>query len=96
MIDKDKFHVFNYIKKDDYVGSMDGMRYLLRKTNEEEPRLELVLWPEPYSYGKTEEKKKQRLYFPFSEAGLSEAVDSMNEQLISQKALWDLTNSSNY
>lgn len=31
MIDKDKFHMFNYIKKEEYTGSMEGMRYMLRK-----------------------------------------------------------------
>ena len=32
MIDKEKFHVFNYVKKDQYTASMDGMRYMLKKT----------------------------------------------------------------
>ena len=36
MIDKDKFHMFNYIKKEEYTGSMEGMRYMLRKKEGEE------------------------------------------------------------
>mgnify|MGYP000661060363 CR=1 FL=1 len=31
MIEKDKFHIFNYIKKEEYCASMDGMRYMLKK-----------------------------------------------------------------
>lgn len=30
MIEKDKFHIFNYIKKEEYCASMDGMRYMLK------------------------------------------------------------------
>ena len=36
MIDKEKFHVFNYVKKDEYTASMDGMRYMLKKKDKEE------------------------------------------------------------
>ena len=31
MIEKENFNVLNYIKKEEYTGSMDGMRYMLRK-----------------------------------------------------------------
>ena len=31
MIDKEKFHVLNYVKKEEYSASMDGMRYMLKK-----------------------------------------------------------------
>ncbi len=88
MIDKDKFHVFNYIKKEEYTGSMDGMRYMLRKKEGEEARLEAIIWPEPYGYGATPEKKKQRMEFAFSARGLEEAVDWMNEQYEGQRSLW--------
>lgn len=81
MIEKDKFHVLNYVKKEDYTGSMEGMRYMLRKTAADgEPRLEAIIWPEPYNYIKTPEAKKQRMEFPLSEEGLAEAVDWMNER----------------
>jgi len=30
MIDKETFHPLNYIKKEEYSGSMDGMRYMLK------------------------------------------------------------------
>ena len=31
MIDYDHFHVLNYVKKEEYTGSMNGMRYMLKK-----------------------------------------------------------------
>lgn len=91
MIEKDKFHVFNYVKKEEYTGSMEGMRYMLRKKAEgEETKLEVIIWPEPFGYAATPEKKKQRMNFDFSEKGLGEAVDWMNEQYEGRRALWNV------
>lgn len=91
MIDKEKFHVLNYIKKEEYTGSMKGMRYMLKKKDmEEEARLEVIIWPEPLGYAKTAENKKQRIEFTFNQEGLEEAVDWLNEQYVNQKALWDV------
>lgn len=91
MIDKEKFHVLNYIKKEEYTGSMKGMRYMLKKREtEEETRLEVIIWPEPLGYAKTAENKKQRIEFTFNQEGLEEAVDWLNEQYVNQKALWDV------
>ncbi|MBP3603171.1 MAG: hypothetical protein J6J79_03365 [Lachnospiraceae bacterium] len=81
MIDKERFHVFNYVKKEEYCGSMDGMRYMLKKkTQDTETFLEAITWPEPYCFAKTEEEKKRRNIFPFSAAGVEEAADWLNEQ----------------
>lgn len=89
MIDKEKFHVLNYVKKEDYTGSMDGMRYMLKKKAAgEEMKLEVIIWPEPFGYGKTPDQKKQRKEFPFREDGLEQAVNWMNEQYEEQGALW--------
>lgn len=91
MIDKEKFHVLNYIKKEEYTGSMDGMRYMLKKKEASgEVKLEVIIWPEPLGYAKTVESKKQRMEFAFTQDGLEEAVDWMNEQYTNQKALWDI------
>ncbi len=90
MIDKEKFHVLNYVRKEEYTGSMDGMRYMLRKKEEQDAKLEVTIWPEPFGYAATPENKKQRKDFVFSEKGLEEAVDWMNNQYEGQKALWDV------
>lgn len=92
MIDKEKFHVFNYVKKDEYTASMDGMRYMLKKKEKEEGSvLEVIIWPEPYCYTKTPEEKKQRTEFPFSAEGVEQAADWLNEQYLQQKPLWELS-----
>lgn len=92
MIEYEHFHVLNYVKKEEYTGSMDGMRYMLKK---KEDRLEVIIWPEPYNYAKTPEEKKQRIEFEFSEEGLQKAVVYLNEQWTSQKPLWDLSKKIN-
>lgn len=92
MIDKEKFHVFNYVKKEEYSASMEGMRYMLKKKESGEGSLlEVCIWPEPYCYAKTPEEKKQRKEFPFSAEGVEEAADWLNEQYLQQKPLWELS-----
>ena len=97
MIDKERFHVFNYVKKEEYCASMEGMRYMLKKKEtetedgEKKTVLEVIIWPEPYCYAKTEEEKKQRKDFVFSAQGVEEAADWLNEQYMLQKPLWELS-----
>lgn len=92
MIDQEKFHVLNYVKKEEYSASMDGMRYMLKKKETEEgARLEAIIWPEPYCYAKTPEEKKQRKEFAFTAEGVSEAAQWLNEQYVEQKPLWELS-----
>ena len=90
MIDKDKFHVLNYVKKEEYTGSMDGMRYMLKKKEKEDgSALEVIIWPEPYCFAKTEEEKKQRKEFAFSADGVMEAADYLNTVYQQQRPLWE-------
>lgn len=92
MIEKERFHIFNYIKREEYCGSMDGMRYMLKKGEEgEEKYIEVIIWPQPYCYAKTEEEKKQRKRFPFSAIGVEEAADWLNDQYKAQRPLWELS-----
>lgn len=92
MIEKEKFHVFNFVKKEEYSASMDGMRYMLKKKEAEQGTvLEVVIWPQPYCYAKTPEENKQRKEFAFSEEGVQEAADWLNGQYIQQKELWELS-----
>lgn len=93
VIEYEHFHVLNYVKKEEYTGSMDGMRYMLKK---KEDNLEVIIWPEPYGYAKTPEEKKMRKEFAFSEDGLQEAVRFLNEQWISQEPLWNLSKKMKY
>ncbi len=90
MIDVDNFHVLNYVKKEEYIASMDGMRYMLKKKEGQEGALlEAIIWPEPYCFAKTDEKKKQRMEFPLSSQGITEAAKWLNEQFKAQKPVWE-------
>ena len=92
MIEKEHFHILNYVKKEEYSASMDGMRYMLKKKETGDgAKLEVIIWPEPYCYAKTEDEKKQRMEFEFSQDGVEMAADWLNEQYVGQKPLWDLS-----
>ena len=92
MIEKEKFHVFNYVKKEEYCASMDDMRYMLKKKAKgEDTVLEVVVWPQPYCYAKTPEEQKQRKEFAFTKEGVEEAADWLNEQYEVQRPLWELS-----
>lgn len=91
MINKDNLQILNFIKRDEYVGSMEGMRYMLKKKNSgDDTKLEVILWPEPFGYAKTQESKKQRMEFALSQKGLEEAIEWMNNQYVQQKELWSV------
>lgn len=66
----------NYIKKERYTGSNDGMRFMLEKKSAEgeEDKILVCLWPEPFSYEKTEEDQKRYREFSFNDEGLEAAV----------------------
>ena len=89
MIDKESFHVLNYVRLEEYTGSMDGMRYMLKAISKEE--MEVIIWPEPYAYAYTAEELKIRKVFPISREGVEEACDYLNEQYICQKDVWALS-----
>lgn len=90
MIDRENFHVLNYIKKEEYTGSMDGMRYMLKKKEKEEgAALEVIIWPEPYCYARTDEEKKQRREFSLSMEGVQEAADYLNAMYREKKSVWE-------
>lgn len=92
MIDRENFHVFNYVKKEEYCASMEGMRYMLKKKEEGDVVvLEVIIWPEPYCFAKTPEEKKQRKEFEFSPSGVMQAADWLNQQFTEQKSLWNLS-----
>lgn len=92
MIYKENFNVLNYVKKEEYTASMDGMRYMLRKKETADGNvLEVIIWPEPYCYAKTEEDKKQRVEFPFTVEGVTKAADWLNEQYEVQRPLWEIS-----
>ena len=69
----------NYYKKEPFTGSYCGMRYMIRKHEDDEgTKLETIVWPQPFCFEKTDEEKKTHAYFSFDEDGILAAVDWLN------------------
>jgi len=79
-----------YLKKTEFTGCHQGMRYRLWGVEEEGgKKLRCTVWPEPFNYFKTPEAEKETAYFPFEEAGIVEAVAWMNDRLTEEKGRWE-------
>jgi len=79
MIEAEHFKHLNYIKKEPLSGSMDGMRYMLMKKEEDgESYMEGIVWPEPLGYAKTPEEQKTRKRFSLDAQGMAEAIEWLN------------------
>ena len=68
MIQRDDILSMEFLKKTEFTGSHQGMRYRLEGVSREEgKRLLATVWPEPYNYVTTPEEKKHRAEFSFDE-----------------------------
>ena len=89
MLDKETFHPLNYIKKEEYSGSMDGMRYLLKRAKSgEEDVIRVTIWPEPLNLLRTAEHLKESIEVPMTEEGVEQAADWINERYETEKDKW--------
>lgn len=97
MIDKDSFHILNFVKKEEYSGSMDGMRYMIRRVPGEKPepdaevpdRICVIIWPEPLGLFSTPDELKTTEYFTLDEDGISDVADWLNSQYFDRQPEWD-------
>lgn len=81
MLTRDDFLSLNFVKKEDFTGSHQGMRFMLhQETVEEEKKLKVYVWSEPFGFDATPDEQKLSELFAFSEEGLSQAINWMNEQ----------------
>ncbi len=80
-----------YLKKTEFTGSTEGMRYRLEKfekkivsdSGEEhsEKMLLCTIWPEPFNFVTTPADQKQSNEFTFDRDGVEDAVAWMNDKL---------------
>ena len=91
MIQRNDILSMEYLKKTEFTGCHQGMRYRLEQTEDPEggKKLLVTVWPEPFNFLKTPEEKKQRAMFSFDEDGVVDAVGWMNDRLFENKKLWD-------
>lgn len=79
-----------YLKKTEFTGCHQGMRYRLEGiTAGEGKELKVTVWPEPFNYFKTPEEQKESACFSFDEDGVTDAVAWMNDRLFEEKDKWD-------
>ena len=58
MLTRADFLSLNFVKKEDYTGSYKGLRYMLRQEAvEDEKKLRVYIWPEPFGYEATPEER---------------------------------------
>lgn len=85
MLKKETFVPIQFFKKEAYTGSMNGMRYRVNKIEE---GLEAVVYPEPYCYEATPDEQKTKTVFDFSDEGLEQIVNWINQQYEEKLDLW--------
>jgi hypothetical protein len=85
MLKKETFVPIQFFKKEAYTGSMKGMRYRVNKIEE---GLEAVVYPEPYCYEATPDEQKTKTVFAFSDEGLEQIVNWINQQYEEKIDLW--------
>lgn len=91
VIQRDDILSMEYLKKTEFTGCHQGMRYRLEGVSGEasEKMLRCTIWPEPFSFFKTPEEEKESEEFPFEEDGVRAAVAWMNERLVEEKNKWE-------
>lgn len=89
MIERADLLSFPFYKKEQFTGSFQGMRYLIRKASgEDEDMFEVFTWPGPYNFASTEENKKVRKTFPFAADSLDLITRYLNDTFESGKGNW--------
>jgi hypothetical protein len=87
----------NFVKKEEYSGSMDGMRYMIKRVPGEKTetagdvpdRILVTIWPEPLGLFSTPEELKTHEYFTLDEDGISDVADWLNSQYVDRQTEWD-------
>ena len=77
-----------YLKKAEYTGCHQGMRYRLEGADGGK-KLKCTIWPEPFNFFTTPDSEKETAEFPFEEEGVVKAVAWMNERLSEEKNRWE-------
>ncbi len=82
MIKREDILSLEYLKKAEFTGSHQNIRYRLEGISGETGKKILVtVWPEPFNFVTTPKEKKQHEEFDFSEDGIGAAVAWINDRL---------------
>lgn len=91
MIRREDILSMEYLKKTEYTGCHQGMRYRLESRTDDagEKKLFCTVWPEPFAFSRTSDEEKEAAEFVFGEEGVTEAVAWMNDRLSEEKGRWE-------
>lgn len=90
MINREDILSMEYLKKTEYTGCHQGMRYRLEGASKDgEKVLKVTVWPEPFNYFNTRPEDKTENYFSFDEDGILDAIRWMNQCLFEDKEKWE-------
>ena len=91
MIRREDILSMEYLKKTEYTGCHQGMRYRLEGMIDEkgEKKLKVTVWPEPFNFFQTADELKTSTVLDFSEDGVVDAIAWMNDRLFEDKDRWD-------
>ena len=79
-----------YLKKTEFTGGFQGMRYRLEGVNTDDGRqLKATVWPEPFNFFTTSEELKISELFTFDEDGITDAIRWMNERYFDDSKKWE-------
>lgn len=65
-----------FLKKEIYTGSHEGMRYLLKSEGD---KIKACTYPEPYCFEATKDELKTWEEFPLTPEGLTRAMEWLNQ-----------------
>lgn len=90
MIIREDILSMEYLKKSEYTGCHQGMRYRLEGVEiDGNKRLKVTVWPEPFNFFTTPEEQKQSEIFDFEEDGVVDAIGWMNNCLFNDREKWE-------
>jgi len=104
MITREDVLSIEFLKKTEYHGCHQGMRFRMEKqeevekvidpeTGEEKDKkrnlLKTTIWPEPFNFHSTPEEEKTSTITSFDEDGIVDAISWMNNMLFEQKERFD-------
>lgn len=90
MIRREDILSMEYLKKTEYTGCHQGMRYRLESVSVEgDKKLKITVWPEPFNFLKTPEEQKTSELFSFDEDGILDGIGWMNDRLFADKEKWE-------
>lgn len=90
MIKREDILSIEYLKKTEFSGCHQGMRYRLEGIAAEDgKKLRATVWPEPFNFFRTPEEEKKHADFTFDDDGVVDAVAWMNDRLFQEKNRWE-------